>query len=61
MAQGIRTKLGIDQDFYIESIRDRINFRRGVTHQIEFACAQVDPDDFWVLGTSTLGSSAKLA
>ncbi len=61
VAQGIRTKLGINQDFYIESIRDRINFRKGVSHYIEFACAPASSDDFWVLGTSALGSSTKLA
>ena len=61
VAQGIRTQLGINKDFYIESIRDRINFRRGVSHYIEFACAPAASDEFWVLGTSALGSSAKLA
>ncbi len=34
----------------------------GVTHQIESGEPPVpDPDDFWVLGTSALGISTKLA
>lgn len=59
VATGSQTELGINEDFFIESIAHRIQPGLQVT---TFECSPASGfGGFWVLGTSKLGSTAKLA
>ena len=51
------TQLGINGDFFIETVRHRID-REGTRHMVEYLLSEVDPQTYWVLGTNTLGTGA---
>ena len=57
-ATGARTKLGINEDFYIEAIAHRIRPRE---HSVTIELSPVSGEGgYWILGTSTLGVDTKL-
>jgi hypothetical protein len=61
VATGATTELGIDDDFFIESISHKIT-EAGCRHEVTFELSAADADGgWWVLGTSALDSTARLA
>lgn len=61
VATGATTELGINDDFFIESISHRIT-KAGFHHEVTFELSAAEGDGgYWVLGTSVLGSTTKLA
>ena len=59
VATGSKTNLGINNDFFIEAITHRVSEDRRHTMMIEVSDASKF-SDFWVLGTSELGTSTRL-
>lgn len=54
--------LGINSLFFIEAIRHQINFRDDRAHWVTLKLSQSEGDQgFWILGTSLLGETTKLA
>jgi len=52
--------LSISRDFYIESVKHQINANR--LHKVTYLLSDaVQFSDFWVLNTSALGTSTRLA
>jgi hypothetical protein len=61
IATGNTTELGINDDFFIESIHHRIS-NSGTLHVVTYELSDAYGDGgFWVLGTSELGTNTKLA
>jgi hypothetical protein len=61
VAEGSRTELGIDADFFIESISHRIS-EGGLRHEVVYELSDSGGDaGYWVLGVSLLGSNTRLA
>jgi hypothetical protein len=58
-ALGIRTMLGISQDFYIESVAHKIS--RDAPLETTWELSPAGLSTYWVLGTSQLGVSTRLA
>ena len=51
---------GLNEDFYVEAIRHKVR-RAGFRHDVTFdLSAAAGFSDFWVLGSSTLGTATKL-
>lgn len=51
---------GLNEDFYVEAIRHRVRMA-GYQHSVSFdLSAAAGFSDFWVLGSSTLGSNTRL-
>lgn len=60
-ATGARTQLGIDIDFYVESISHKIR-NGGAIHEVELTLFDCLTDgDYWLLGTSALGTETRLS
>lgn len=60
-ATGGKTKLGIDADFFIETISHRIT-EAGLRHEVTFNLSEATGDGgYWVVGSSLLGTETKLA
>lgn len=61
VATGSKTKLGINTDFFIETIQHRIR-EGGKLHEVVFNLSESAGDSgWWVLGISKLGTETKLA
>lgn len=57
-AEGV-TELGINEDFFVEAIAHQV---RGPVHTMTLQCSPAEQfSDFWVLGTSRLGETTRLA
>lgn len=62
VAQGSQTQMGLNEDFFIERVEHRIDLGGG-RHVTEWQLSHAHQGDrsYWVLGTSLLGISTKLA
>jgi hypothetical protein len=61
IAAGIKTELGIYDEFFIESISHRIS-NSGKYHEVIFELSDASTEGgYWVLGISILGTDTKLA
>lgn len=61
VATGSTTQLGLDGDFFIEAISHRIS-NAGFVHETTLELSDTSGDGgYWVVGTSELGTSTKLA
>ena len=60
VATGDRTKLGINEDFYVEAVAHNID-KNGALTTTFLLSPSTSYAGFWVLGTSLLGESTKLA
>lgn len=61
VATGAKTKLGIEIDFYVESIAHKIR-DGGQIHEVELTLFDCLTDgDYWLLGTSELGIGTRLS
>jgi hypothetical protein len=59
VADNLKTNLGIDEDFFVESVGYKIDRRRVLT--VDLAVSAVSGDSgFWILGTSELGVDTKV-
>jgi len=61
VSTGSGSQLGLNEDFFIEAISHRISAAGGL-HETFFELSYADADaGYWILGTSALGSTTKLA
>lgn len=54
------TKLGLDGDYYINKAKHRIN-QGGILHAVQWTLEDADDLEYWILGTSLLGTGTRLA
>lgn len=54
------TKLGLDNDYYINKMKHRID-QGGILHKVQWILEDADDAEYWVLGTSLLGTGTRLA
>ncbi|SCZ80387.1 hypothetical protein [Acidaminobacter hydrogenoformans] len=59
-ATGALTELGISNDFFVEAIAHRIS-NGGQLHEIELTLSSAGAAEYWIIGTSLLGTTTKLA
>jgi hypothetical protein len=61
IAEGDKTQLGINGDFYVEAITHKIT-NAGCLHIVQYDLSDATGDgSYWVLGTAELGTDTRLA
>ena len=61
VATGAKTELGLDGDFFVESVQHRI-LNAGLFHEVKYDLSDASGDGgWWILGISELGVNTRLA